>query len=166
VGFDRSWIKNTEILFLALVLSVCGLETASAAPCQVPGSEAVGVARNNGFNFLAELSRGTPGSCLRGGDGLVEAAAGNTSGPIECKATFFAGRKLASPWKLVDAVMEVEVRPGGRRENLSPEIKNSVLTRTFKVEQGTNAFLQLKHITLEGPDCSKWKDAFAKSTPP
>jgi hypothetical protein len=135
----------------------------AAESCVVDGRAVVEAAVSNGFGFTAKRTQGERGTCkLDDEPSVVIAAASLEHGPIQCEADFFTGRRLGEGWSLESA--RFAGAPFRFREARHGHLETPAQRVSFTVEQGGQLTFKLIEVTLAGPDCDDWKDAFSGGT--
>ncbi len=150
-------MKN-KILF-SLFSLILPLELAAEICEDIVGPEAVAIAASYGFQFKVNKISET-GHChkLEKGSAILYIA---EQDPVICRSTFFSGMKLHSAWKMMQAptfngnfiyVAEGQPRYGTNTPEFTIRVESKAKDELSTVE--------LASITLEGPNCDNWKDAF------
>lgn len=139
--------RRWPAIAVALIASTAA---AAAADCAVPGESAIEAARSNEFRFTVERSGGT--ECFLTGDSVIASASSDEA--IACDVTLFADREFHPDWSLSNAEMlgpveDFDRQPTGR------------ITFLLAAEAGETRVVTLKSVTLSGPDCDHWPDAFS-----
>jgi hypothetical protein len=148
-----------KIILMALIVLMIPFWVFAAEQCRIVGPEAVLVASKIGFQFrVNKVSE--KGHChkLEKGNAMLCISAGENE-PVICEATFFSDMKLHNKWKIVQAPKfngNFQYIKGGK-----PKFGTNDPKFTVRVESKEEmCMLELESITLQGPDCDKWKTAF------
>jgi hypothetical protein len=152
------WI--TSVASVALLGIVGSAVASEAATCPgISGDRALVEAGRRGFGFNVLSMRGA-GSCEKVRQSVIIAAGRVES--VSCEIEFFAGRRLNPRWRLKEATFE-----GSDWEYIKGPDGSSTDAKIVvraKVTRGESTTFKLATITLEGPSCPGWADAFETST--
>jgi hypothetical protein len=147
---------KTKVLYLFILL-LCPLRLTAEICENIVGPAAVTIATSYGFQFKINKISGS-GHChkLENGSAILYIAEQDA---VICESTFFSGIKLHNDWKMAPAPTfngNFEYVDKGQ-----PKYGTNIPEFTIRVEsKDALSTLELATITLEGPDCENWKDAF------
>lgn len=144
-----------RLVVLILLLAAAASESA-ARDCSVRAGSVVLEAVRQGFRFSATRVSGS-GSCTLSSDSRSVTGVAGTS-PLICRGEFFTARSFASGWRVEDPEFL-----GGQFDF---DDAGGSIAIVFQVSTGGSGSRTLSTITLVGPDCERWRDAFSHVTQP
>lgn len=126
----------------------------------IPAAEAIAVAASRGYQFSISRTSATSGRCWLRGTGKVIAMAHGVEDTedLTCEGTFFAGRNLAAGWTFGNSYefstgIEITRSPSKGDRDIRVEFRK-------RKQPGAPSTFRLRRISLQGPDCDDWRDAF------
>lgn len=128
-----------------------------AENCQLQGFEVVSVAAAAGHLISVKKVKGSGSRTVILLDAMIAAA--HEGEGVTCDVTFFDGGKLASNWRISNISFsgpQFTVQGHAQWPSGDPKIVVRV-----SLDAGHADSLRVKDVYLNGPDCTKWKDAFA-----
>lgn len=140
-------------LVLAAAVLSCG---AAEAECTVRGGALIVYAKSRGFQSNVEPVGGT--TCDENWPAVTVGAPLDVDG--RCLITYFDGARLAPGWSL--RRYSLIGLPFRRRAPQAPVADSLSFTVMATAEAGESGSLSLRSVTLDGPDCRRWKDALTQ----
>jgi len=153
------------ITFNTLMLYFCVVLPLQADTCaEINAADAINIAQQKGYSFTLVKVAGKKGSCnfVDSDNSIVIGVAALDKGPITCEAGFFLGEiELREGWTITESPV-FEVLGSNYQYVQAPAYGTNKpgFKIIFDVEPENPVVLQLNTISLEGPECEKWKDAF------
>ena len=151
-------MKKNSNSFILIFVSLLSISNVSSDTCKLIGPEAVDIASSFGFQFTVKTIS-EAGHCRKIENGSAILLINNNNLGVTCEATFFSDLKLDSNWKIINAPKfskSFHYIDTGKPKYNSNNPKFTVRVST----EDADSLLELKSITLEGPNCKNWKSAF------
>ncbi len=134
----------------AVALLLTTTTAAFAADCTVAGDSAMEAAGSNEFGFSVDSTGGT--ECFISRDSVIASA--SSDDPISCDVSLFTDGEFHPDWTLTKAELlgsfsDFDRQPTGQ------------INFSVGAEAGETGVATLKSVTLSGPDCDNWQEAFS-----
>jgi len=142
----------------AALLVANGVAHSDTVRCPVRGIEAIEVAQARGYSSRATKRTGA-GSCIISNNTGVAAETADGKG-LSCRFEFFAsaeGRAFASGWKR----HSIEFRGAPYERVAGSTAEKPYIGVDVSADAGQTVTVSMGTLTLDGPDCAKWQDAFS-----
>lgn len=153
------------ITFNTLMLYFCVVLPLQAETCaEINAADVINIAQQKAYGFTLMKVAGKKGSCnfVDSDNSIAIGVAAIDKGPITCEAGFFLGEiELREGWTITESPV-FSVSGSNYQYVQEPAYGTNKLgfKISFDVEPGDPVTLELNTISLEGPECEKWKDAF------
>jgi len=139
---------------IAVVVGAYGQTALADAKCEVDGQDILDAATKNGFQVHIKKSQPDSGSCIQTNNKFTAIA--GESDPLVCTVEALAGRTLSSSWR----IDKFRVSGGSFSRVQTGNEEGAGIAFSIKAKPGEDETRSIATVTLIGPDCADWIEAF------